>query len=307
MKQSAAVSVPATSANLGPGYDCLGLALAWRDRYAAEVRWAHSAAAATQPRVTVDVRGEGAEEVGGPDNLVARALLTGLRRFGGSDPDELHLTCENTIPHGRGLGSSSAAIVGGLGLARELLEADVDDAALLELACEIEGHPDNVAPAVLGGVTISWTDEDGRGRALRRSPHPDLAAVLAVPEFRLATAAARRLLPEAVPLADAVFNLSRAALLVAALTDSPELLLAATEDRLHQPHRAPAYAASMAMVTESRLAGRAAVISGAGPTVLLLTTDDPAVEAAAVAEYADPHWTLRVIAVSEQGLRPEVE
>ena len=176
-----------------------------------------------------------------------------------------------------------------------------------DFACEIEGHPDNVAPACAGRVTISWTDEDGRGRALRRSPHPDLSAVLAVPEFRLATAAARRLLPEAVPLADAVFNLSRAALLVAALTDSP-----GTATRRHRGPAAsaapgPAYAASMAMVTKSRLAGRAAVISGAGPSVLLLTTDDPAVEAAAVAEYADPQWTLRAIAVSEQGLRPEVQ
>ncbi|MDQ1247655.1 MAG: homoserine kinase [Actinomycetota bacterium] len=300
----AAVSVPATSANLGPGYDCLGLALEIRDHYRAEVDFGGSVGA--EPDVVVEVVGQGSDGSVGVrgDNLVARSLLRGLIEWGAPPVAAVRLHCNNAVPHGRGLGSSSAAIVGGLGLARELAPRELSSADVLALASAIEGHPDNVAPAVLGGFTVSWT-EVGVGRALRLAPHPGVGAVIAVPPSSLSTAEARGLMPAQVPLVEAVHNLSRTALLTQALTSHPEFLLAGTEDLLHQPRRAGAYVASHALVSILRMDRHAAVISGAGPTVLVLTAGDVDQVATEVAEYTGAGWQVSVVPFAGEGARVE--
>ncbi len=257
------VRVPATSANLGPGFDSLGLALGVHDRL--EVR------AIAAPAVVVEVTGEGAGEVpDGEAHLVVRALRYALDHVGAPQTG-LHLVCANRIPHGRGMGSSAAAVVAGLLAARGLVadaEALADD-VVLRLATELEGHPDNAAPALLGGATVAWCEPDG-ARAVRVPTHDDVQPVVLVPAARLATSTARGLLPATVPHADAAFASGRAALLVHALGQRPDLLLAATEDRLHQRYRRPAMEASVALVDALRSRGVAAVVSGAGPTVLAL-------------------------------------
>jgi homoserine kinase len=271
----ARVRVPATSANLGPGFDALGLALALHDDV--EVRALGSA------EVVVDVVGEGAQDVpSGDDHLVVRALRHALDHVGAPQTG-LHLTCRNRIPHGRGLGSSAGAVVAGLLAARALVAEpeSLDDDVVLRLATELEGHPDNAAPALLGGATVAWSDGAGPQapvHAVRLEVHPDLAPVAVVPGTRLATSHARGVLPDQVPHRDAAYQAGRAALLVEALGRRPDLLLPATEDRLHQGYRRPVMAESMALVDALRARGVAAVVSGAGPTVLALaraTGDDP--------------------------------
>jgi homoserine kinase len=259
------VRVPATSANLGPGFDALGLALGLYDEVVAQI-----APAGTGAGVRVTVSGEGAGELAtDASHLVARCLLATLDRLG-AHPTGVTLHCRNAIPQARGLGSSSAAIVAGILAARALVADGPDrlpDPAVLRLASEIEGHPDNVAPCLLGGLTIAWLEPDG-ARAARLDPAGGVRPVLLVPEERGLTAAARAALPAAVPHRDAAFNAGRAALLVHALTRAPELLLAATEDRLHQPYRAAGMPGTAALVDGLRRAGIPAVVSGAGPTVL---------------------------------------
>ncbi|ACZ31478.1 homoserine kinase [Xylanimonas cellulosilytica DSM 15894] len=261
------VRVPATSANLGPGFDALGLALSLYDEL--EVRLVAS------DDVVVDVHGEGAGQVPtGEDHLVVRALRHTLDLLGAPQTG-LRLTCANAIPHGRGLGSSAAAVVSGVVAARALL-ADprvLDSRAVLAVATEFEGHPDNAAPAILGGATAAWSDDDGP-RAVGLEVDPSIVATVVVPDSRLATSRARAVLPAAVPHADAAFNAGRSALLVEALARRPELLLDATEDRLHQDYRAASMAASSELLRALRAEGFAATISGAGPTVLVLTPDD---------------------------------
>jgi homoserine kinase len=261
------VRPPASSANLGPGFDALGLALALYDDVELEV---------TGGGLLVEVDGEGAAEVARDEgHLVVRAARAAFRALGGQPPG-LRVSCTNRIPHARGLGSSSAAIVGGLVAARALVtdgSARLDDAALLELATALEGHPDNVAACLLGGVTIAWTEE-GSARAVRRDPAEGLRPVVYVPQHRALTETARKLLPDAVPHADAAANAGRAALLVHALTDDPTALLPATRDWLHQQYRVPAMPESAALVETLRTAGVPAVISGAGPTVLAFDTSD---------------------------------
>lgn len=297
-----AVSVPATTANLGPGYDFLGAALEWRDRYSALVSGGRLVQG--EPVVTVNVEGHAASRDVPTDatNLVAASMLRGLREWGGGVPAEVRIDCCNEIPHGRGLGSSSAAIVGGLGLAQALCEphARPTAEAVLELAAAIEGHPDNVAPAVLGGFTPTWMDGQG-AHALPLRPHQRISPVVAVPADTLATAKARGMMPEQVPLADATYNASRAALLLWALTNEPELLMPATADRIHQDRRAPAYPASAELVRHMRAAGFAAVISGAGPTVLVLALDDPGA-AMDVLTDASPGWDVRAVPFAVEGL-----
>ena len=257
------VRVPATSANLGPGFDSAGLALGLHDDVVVRV---------VPSGVEVDVTGEGATEVArGERHLVVRALRAAFELLGGQ-PAGLDVRCTNRIPHARGLGSSSAAIVSGIVAACALVaDAELDDGQRLQLADELEGHPDNVAACLRGGATFAWT-EGGRARVLRLDAHADLAPVAFVPATRSSTKAARGLLPATVPHADAVLNASRAVLLPHALAVDPSLLLAATEDRLHQAYRAPAMPASAALVAELRGAGVPAVVSGAGPSVLALTT-----------------------------------
>lgn len=259
------VRVPATSANLGPGFDALGLALDLYDEVSAAV---------TGRGVRVMVTGEGAGELETDErHLVARAMLSTFGELGVPAPAGLALHCRNRIPHARGLGSSSAAIVAGVLLARALVRAGVgrfDGAAALRTAARIEGHPDNVAPCLRGGATIAWTTDDG-ARAVRLTPAPAIRPTVFVPRQRGLTAAARAALPATVPHADAAHAAGRAALLVHALTADPALLFAATEDRLHQQYRAAGMPGSAALLGRLRAAGVAAVISGAGPAVLALS------------------------------------
>ncbi|MGP9539433.1 homoserine kinase [Brachybacterium sp. AOP43-C2-M15] len=258
------VQVPATSANLGPGFDTLGMALDLCDELSVE---------ATTGAVEIEVSGEGAGAVPtGEEHLVVRALRRGLDHAGAPQTG-LRLQAANRIPHGRGLGSSAAATVAGLLLARGMLSDPqaLDDRAVLQLATEFEGHPDNAAPALLGGAVLSWM-QGGRARAatLTRAEGV-LAPVVLLPRATLSTHRARGLLSEQVPHGDAVFNAGRAALLVHALAGAPELLLEATEDRLHQEQRAPGMPESVELMRVLRREGHPAVVSGAGPSVLVLS------------------------------------
>ncbi|TDW81902.1 homoserine kinase [Kribbella pratensis] len=263
------VRVPATSANLGPGFDAFGLALTLYDDLVVTP---------CGSGVTVEVTGCGEGEVPLDEtHLVVRSIRAGLDALGASVPG-FTLRCENRIPHGRGLGSSSAAIVGGLAAAYALAGEPVDRERLVVLANEIEGHPDNVAAAAFGGFTIAWTEGtasfEERGRAVRLEPAASTAVVAYVPDNRVLTKEARGLLPSVVPHSDAAANAGKAALLVAALTGRPELLLTATEDRLHQEYREPAMPESLALVHKLRGSGLAAIVSGAGPTVAVLGDQD---------------------------------
>ncbi len=259
------VRVPATSANLGPGFDAFGLALTLYDELVVTPGGSG---------VTVQVSGCGADDVPlDESHLVVRSIRTGLEALGVHIPG-FTLRCENRIPHGRGLGSSSAAIVGGLAAAYGLAGEPVDRERLLRMANELEGHPDNVAAAVYGGFTVAWLEgtvsDQAGGRAVRLDPSDGLCAVAYVPANRVLTKEARGLLPSAVPHGDAAANAGKAALLVVALTQRPDLLLTATEDRLHQEFREPAMPESLALVHKLRGSGLAAIISGAGPTVLVV-------------------------------------
>lgn len=277
MSDSAWVRVPATSANLGPGYDCAGLALAYYDELEATV---------ISGGLAIDVHGEGSDSVPrDASHLVVRSIARAFEARGRPMPG-LHLVCRNQIPHGRGLGSSSAAIVGGLVLGRALLgmtDEEMSKAELLALATELEGHPDNVAPAILGGFTVAWQDtQTGVGRAVSLQPSGLLQPVVAIAQTSLATEHARELIPAMVPHRTAASNSGRAALLTAALTDRVDVLFEATEDQLHQQARRFAYPESYSLVRALRSEGVSAVISGAGPTVLALGVKDSDHDAGAI-------------------------
>lgn len=346
------VRVPATSANLGPGFDTLGLALGLYDDVV--VRVADSG-------LNVDIAGEGAEALPRDEShLVVRAMRTAFELLGGQ-PRGLEVVCANRIPHGRGLGSSAAAICAGITAARAVSIGGgerLDDAGLLDLAAELEGHPDNVAACLLGGFTLAWSDEpapvavprdhlasgppadpadpadpggapaaapaagtggggggepDGGGipaaaeglaggpatvRAIRIEPAGSVVPVIFVPGRPMPTSEARGLLPRTVPHIDAAHNAGRAALLVEALTNRPELLFAATEDRIHQNYRASAMPESTALVARLRAGGVPAVISGAGPTVLAFAEDGAAEK---VARSAGPGWAANRLALDREG------
>jgi len=286
------IRVPATSANLGPGFDSLGLALSLHDEV--EVRL-------TSGGLSLEVAGEGADSVPRDEgHLVVRALRAAFDHLG-AQPPGLALRCVNRVPHGRGLGSSAAAIVAGVTAARALVvdgDQRLDEDAALGLAAALEGHPDNVAACLLGGFTVAWS-EAGRARAVRLDAVPELTAVVFTPTATLSTVIARGLLPAQVPHADAAGNAARAALLVAAMTTRPDLLLAATEDRLHQAYRAPAMPETAALVSRLREAGVAAVVSGAGPTVLALLA--PASTSLDPAAVAPAGWSVRRLAVEPTG------
>ncbi|MBX3098172.1 MAG: homoserine kinase [Salinibacterium sp.] len=293
---SATVRVPATSANLGPGFDTLGLALALYDVLTVTV--------VAEPGVRVDVTGVGKGEVPTDEtNLVARAIRYTFDQVGHPMPG-LRLDATNVIPHGSGLGSSAAAIVSGIMAAKGLLEGvvDLDLDRMLVIATELEGHPDNVAPALFGGLTIAWTTADGP-RAKKLIVHRGVSPLVCVPDHSVSTALARSLQPASVPYADAVFNLSRSALLIAALIQSPELLFQATEDKLHQDYRASAMPETNALVHTLRDHGLAAVVSGAGPSILVLA-DDPSqrlVAAELVAANTKDAWQALLLAVDFKG------
>ena len=287
------VSVPATSANLGPGFDALGVALDHRDRVTAEV-------SGTGLEITVTGMGEDTVPLD-ERHLVYHAMCRAFEQMA-CDVPGIRLRCENVIPHGRGLGSSSAAIVAGVCAARGLVAGGsllMDDEAVLALAADIEGHPDNVAPALLGGFTVAYADHSGP-RAASVSVDPRIQAVAFVPPDPVETSVARGLLPSTVPYADAVANVGRAALLVAAMSRQPELLLAATEDRLHQSYREPAMPETLRLVRELRSDGLPAVVSGAGPTVLVLTD---ASQRESVAARVPAGWQVLRLAVDRAGAR----
>lgn len=294
--RTVAVRVPATSANLGPGFDTLGLALSVYDELIVTELPAGE--------LEIEVEGAGAADVPrDASHLVVRAIAYAYEAFGRRAPG-LRIQAKNVIPHGRGLGSSGAAVVSGILAAKGLLEGEVvmTDADLLRLATEMEGHPDNVAPALFGGLTIAWTEPSGPNHK-KLLVHRGVKPLVFVPDFTMSTELARSLQPASVPREDAVFNVSRSALLVAALTQSPELLLSATEDKLHQDYRAEAMPATIALVQALRAAGFAAVVSGAGPSVLVMA-DGPGRRSQAVelaANVQGTTWEPHMLAVDFKG------
>lgn len=305
------VRPPATSANLGPGFDAFGLALELRDEVTVRV---------TDSGLDVSVEGEGADSVARDgSHLIVRSLRAAFDRMGVPRPG-LSVHCVNRIPHGRGLGSSSAAICAGIMAARALVadgELRLDAYAALDLATELEGHPDNVAPCLVGGFTTAWLQQDGVD-VLRLDPHEDVSAVVFVPRQPLSTHVARGLLPARVPHADAAFNAGRAGLLALALTAPGigperrrELLYAGTEDRLHQGYRASAMPESAELVARLRADGHPAFVSGAGPTVLAFGVAGAgelhAAQYARPARGADHHagdggWRASVLPVAALGV-----
>lgn len=294
--RSVTVRVPATSANLGPGFDTLGLALSIYDEVTVTVR--------DEPGAFVDVRGVGAGVVPTDEtNLVVSSLAYTFRAMGQPLPG-VDLIANNVIPHGRGLGSSGAAVVAGIVAAKGLLDGivDIDSATLLRIATELEGHPDNVAPALFGGLTIAWLESTGPQHK-KLMVHRGVSPLVFVPQHTLSTKLARSLQPLSVPHEDAVFNVSRSALLIAALTQSPELLFAGTEDKLHQSYRASAMPETDRLVTLLRAHGFAAVVSGAGPSILVLA-DGPGrrLDAAElVASISETAWEAQFLAVDVRG------
>jgi homoserine kinase len=294
------VRVPATSANLGPGFDTLGIALAYYDDL--------EVTAAKAGTLTIEVEGEGKGQVpNDASHLVVRAILETFKRAGQQAPG-LILKAKNRIPHGGGLGSSGAAVVSGIMAAKGLLEgiAVISDKTMLDIATEFENHPDNVAPALFGGLSIAWEDEQGP-HTKKLSVHRGVSPLVLVSATKMSTALARSLQPESVPHEDAVFNVSRSALLVAAMVQSPELLFAATEDRLHQSYRATAMPETEALIRTLRKEGHAAVVSGAGPSVLVLASD-PAqrLKAKELAEKTHPQWQALLLAVDNKGATMEI-
>jgi homoserine kinase len=293
---TATAVVAASSANLGPGFDSLGLALSLYDEIVVET---------TESGLKIDVEGEGAGQVPlDSTHLVVRAIEHGMQATGVT-ASGLNIYCRNGIPHSRGLGSSAAAVVGGLAVVNGLVthagSTPLTESELIQLSSEFEGHPDNASAAVLGGAVVSWTEHEGvlpRYAAAPLRLHPDIHLFPAIPEERSSTAETRVLLPNEVSHTDARFNVSRAALLVVALTERPDLLMEATEDVLHQPQRAAAMPASAEYLRILRRCGVAAVLSGAGPAVIALSPH-PELPAEAL-EYGTANgFTVSKMAVGE--------
>lgn len=294
------VIAPATTANLGPGYDCLGLALDLWNRL--EVT---SPAVNSEQGPLVEIVGEGAEELEtNHENLVYRSMGF-LFNEADREMPPVQLKCYNEIPLARGLGSSAAAIAGGLAAANAICGQAFSGNDLLEMAATIEGHPDNVAAAVLGGLQLVVSDQDQIYTASINMP-ADLTAVLFIPELRIATTDARSVLPEKVSVADAVHNMSRTALLVAGMaTNRPEFLGIATEDRLHQPYRQPLFPAMKLLFRAALDAGAlGAFLSGSGSTVLALAQGREmtvAYEMAEAAKQADVAGRVHVTRPTQLG------
>jgi homoserine kinase len=297
------VRVPATSANLGPAFDCAGLALTCHDVLEFAVR---------PSGLSVEISGIGAGELPTDEShLVVRAFRAACAELGWHPPG-LSVVAENAIPQGRGMGSSAAAVVAGVVGAWALCPdvEGIDRDAVLRLVTELEGHPDNVAACLLGGATLSWMTEHG-ARADRLEVDPSIAPVVLVPPDTLSTHVARGLLPDAVPHADAAHAAGRAALLVHALTRVPGLLLEATEDRLHQAQRGAAMPDSLTTIGRLRERGLAAVVSGAGPSVLVLTRTrsdadcgpTTAADLPTITALTPSGWTVLPLEVDSSGAR----
>ncbi|TLM85152.1 homoserine kinase [Pseudarthrobacter sp. NamE5] len=304
--QTVTVRVPATSANLGPGYDSLGLALALHDTLTVE--------SLETDELLFDLRGEGAETLPrDASHLVIRAMEAAFERLGFRHGG-LKVTADNINPHGRGLGSSASAVVAAVSAANAMVPAESRRGQdwILQLTSELEGHPDNVAPAIFGGLALSWQDSD-RYSSTSATVAGSVIPIVAVPDYELSTEAARALLPASVGHHAAAMNAGRAALLIHALTHKPEFLLAGTEDYLHQSYRAEAMRPSAALIAALRTGGYAAVVSGAGPTVLVLANGED--EAAAAVRFIeqfveantpDIGWRVLKLAVDVEGAKVEV-
>lgn len=303
------VRAPASSANLGPGFDCIGLALGIWDQVDFTVT--------AEPGLLIEVEGSGAGGVPRDEShLVYRSMRGAFEQLGVEAPAGVHMVARNAVPHGRGLGSSATAIVAGVIAAQGLCAfvaggpmrpgdpIAVDVALACGIASDLEGHPDNASATVYGGMTLSWFADGGHDRpgatmTVQLPLHPAVTAIAFVPEATLATHTARALLPDRVPFRHAALNSARAALLVEAATRRPDLLVPATRDWLHQEARRPSYAASMDLVDDLRRRGHAAFISGAGPSVLVLTTADRAREV--TAPRAPGRWERLVPGIPSHG------
>jgi homoserine kinase len=306
------VVVPATSANLGPGFDALGLALSMHDEVEARV---------CASGLSIEISGHGADLADvGEAHLVVQAMRAAFDAIG-SQPPGIGLRCVNRIPHGRGLGSSAGAIVAGLLAARALAAegpGKLPDDAVFRFATDLEGHPDNVAACLAGGLTVAWTSAGGP-RMVRLEPLPSITPVVCVAPSPVRTDVARGLLPRMVPHQDAATSAGRSALLVAALTqpgaDPAGVLLDATEDWLHQDYRASAMPETHALVRGLRAAGLPAVVSGAGPSVLafLAARETPEYRhdldsLGSIVKETGIAWHISSLDVERQGarvLRPE--
>ena len=287
---SVRVRVPASSANIGPGFDSIGLALGIWDEYVVT--------ATAEPGLSIEVEGEGAGELPCDErHLVHRSMLRAWEQLDIEPPAGLHLSCRNAVPQGRGLGSSATSIVAGIVAAQGLYDiatwgegagGSFDHVFTNNLAAAIEGHPDNSSASIFGGMTLSWADDVDPGviHSVQLEVVGDVIPLVFVPGAQLATAVARAALPEQIPLSLAALNSARVGLLVEAVTRRPELLLAATREWLHQEQRRASFPDSMALLDTLRGKGHAAVISGAGPSVLVLTTAAQLEEARALADQS---------------------
>lgn len=286
----ATVTVPATTANLGPGFDSIGMALELRDRIIVR-------ATAGETRITV--RGEGQHTSdAGDEHLVIRAIRVALE-YVGAPQIGIDLTCHNAIPHSRGLGSSASAVAAGVAAVRAMISEPeaLDDDAIFRLVTDFEGHPDNAAPAVFGGAQLTWVDDDGP-HTIPLQVHESIQPYVMVPPTESLTATTRAVLPRTIAHADAVFNLQRSALLVEALRTG-EHLLPATDDRLHQPYRRDPMPQTAELIDALRRRGLPAALSGAGPTVISFVPIARKL-AAALTEHG---WSVRALPVASEGVR----
>ncbi|EFK54194.1 homoserine kinase [Corynebacterium genitalium ATCC 33030] len=266
----ARVTVPGSSANLGPGFDTLGLALGIYDTVEVEV---------TSSGLEVEIFGEGADDLPRDgSHLVVKAIRQALKAADVDAPG-LKVTCTNNIPQSRGLGSSASAAVAGVVAANTLAGDVLDTEEIVQISSSFEGHPDNAAASVLGQAVVSWTDIPVDGvshpvyRAVQLPVHPDIKATALVPSFHASTNAVRKVLPSHVTHTDARFNVSRTAVMTVAVQHHPELLWEGTRDRLHQPYRADVLPVTAEWVNRLRNRGYAAYLSGAGPTAMVLHRD----------------------------------
>ncbi len=305
--QYVSVRVPGSSGNVGPGFDTMGLALGLYDTLTVTTGEGLGT-------VEVSVTGEGAGKVPADDTHLIIQVMKKVWHWAGATACGLGLRADNAIPHGRGLGSSAAAIVSGALAANALLpdEVRLDDDTLFQLCVDMEGHPDNVAPSLYGGLSVSW-HAGSRFRTARIDVLRQIVPVVAIPDTPLSTDAARSLLPQSVSHLSAAANAGRTALLVHAFTSDPSYLLEGTDDSLHQGYRASAMPDSAMLINHMRAAGFAAVVSGAGPTVLVLAADGSEAQAAQdkladlLADAGiENSWRVLNLKVAPEGAKVEV-
>ena len=292
------IMVPASSANLGPGFDSMGLALAVHDELIAMVT--------NDVGIKVDVEGEGSGSVPTDEsNLVVRAMNRGFKAMN-AEPAGFILKCRNAIPHGRGLGSSASAVIGGLAMARSLVEGGeklLSDQQILNIALEFENHPDNLSAALYGGFNVSWLNGEESAGAVQPIVHPDVVPIVLIPPHELETTRARGVLPQQVDRSAACHNLSRTALLVYAISHDPKLLLEATSDQLHQDARAHVYPETSIIISQLRARNIAAVASGAGPAVLLLIDRNNVHDLEEALAVVPAEWTRIAVPIDFDGVR----